>query len=63
LILHLQTKNYNNAADVATLYHWLAAEPLGNIKAAPILAYYIDLKNSLQESFRILLKPVKKLKL
>lgn len=42
-------------SEVETLYSWLDNDPLRNIKAKPSLAYYIDLKNALQESYRVLM--------
>lgn len=43
-------------SEVETLYNWLDNDPLRNIKAKPSLAYYIDLKNALKESYRVLMK-------
>lgn len=43
----------------SSVYHlvdWLSNDPLRNIKAKPILNYYIDLKKALSESKRVLVK-------
>lgn len=40
---------------VYELYNWLLNDPLRNIKAKPILAYYMSLKQALEESLRVLL--------
>jgi hypothetical protein len=40
---------------VYDLHNWLANDPLREIKAKPILAYYLSLKQALTESYRVLL--------
>lgn len=40
---------------VYELYKWLFQDSLRNIKAKPTLAYYVSLKQALEESFRVLL--------
>lgn len=40
---------------VYDLHDWLANDPLREIKAKPTLAYYLSLKQALDESFRVLL--------
>ena len=41
--------------EVNHLYEWLQSDPLRKIKADPIVAYYSQLRQALQESFRVLL--------
>lgn len=41
---------------VYQLHDWLAKDELRNIKAQPTLVYYLDLKKSLEECFRVLKK-------
>jgi len=40
---------------VYDLYDWLIHDPLREIKAKPVLAYYLSLKKSLEENYRVLL--------
>ncbi|MBI5211992.1 MAG: class I SAM-dependent methyltransferase [Nitrospirae bacterium] len=42
-------------ASVYELHDWLVRDPLREIKAKPILAYYLSLKQALKETFRVLL--------
>ncbi len=44
----------NLPESVYHLVHWLENDPLRNIKARPILNYYLDLVQSLKESIRVL---------
>lgn len=41
--------------EVRNLYEWLKGDPLREIKANPIVAYYQDLRKALTETFRVLL--------
>lgn len=40
---------------VYELHNWLLSDPLRSIKANPVLAYYMSLKQALKESFRVLM--------
>lgn len=40
---------------VYELHDWLLSDPLREIKAKPVLAYYMALKKALKESFRVLM--------
>lgn len=45
----------NLPQDVQNLYSWLRADPLREVKAVPIIAYYKDLSKALEESYRVLI--------